>query len=143
MKKLIVLMLVLLAVVVANADSLTNHTASVKIDSTTNTIKLDQSTAGANGVDTDVMGTGLVGSATKDVGIVTAVSIGTLTTGTTRFGVTAVDGGIWIGDAGVAAGKGVFLATDSTQWFNTSTVTPTMYFLHTVATKTVHISHIK
>ena len=119
MKKLIVLMLVLVAVVVANADSLTNHTATVKIDSTTNTVKIDQSTAAANGVDTDVMGTGLIGSATKTVGIVTAVSIGTLTTGTTRFGVTAVDGGIWIGDAGVAAGKGVFLATDSTQWFNT------------------------
>lgn len=140
---IVALFLTVIVIGSVGAQNLANSIGTFVISTTGNTIKLDQATSAANGVDTDVIGTGFIGSATKDVGIVTPVSIGTLTTGITRIAVTAFDGDAFLGGAGVALNKGIRLASGTTSFFNVSTVTPTMFFLHTVATKTVHIEHLK
>ena len=89
------------------------------------------------------MTTGYIGSSTLSVGIVTPVSIGTLTTGTRYVDITGSQQYFYGYDAGIGTDAASILAADTTLRIKVSTTTPVMYFLGNVSTGTVHLEFSK
>jgi len=125
-----------------NSVTLSGSNNTVKVSTDGNTVKVDQTTAGANDVDTDSLGTGHIGSVTLDVGIVTPVSIGTLTAGTKYIEITPKTTAL-LGGASLATDSARPLTAGTTYTYKVSTTTPVMYVLSTVSTTTVHVAHYK
>lgn len=130
-----------------------NYTQTIGISTTANTIKIDQTTANAhdvalaqtttsNDVDTDVLTTGYIGSATLSVGIVTPVALGTLTTGTKYVEITPKTAFL-LGGPVPATDTARPLTAGTTYTYKVSTTTPAMYLLATVGTSTCHVAHYK
>jgi hypothetical protein len=112
--------------------------------SVTNVVHQDElAHLSAGHVNTDELGTGVVGETSLSVGVTTATSIGALTAGTKQIEIIP-SVAINYGGAGVATGTGLaVLAANSRTVWKVSTTTPVLYFIGQTTTGTVNVIHVK